>query len=277
MKWDFSGNYWTSLDDVLAPHGYDRHSAYLEFMRWCFYTDNRDDGNHLSEASEFGMILAADKVITEYPSGEKGPRPAKLPEPLGTSIIMLRPETGSTDNILEITFDGPDKTAGVEFIYQIEGGPYYEYFMTLDEFGDGYIEIPNFDAAYYVHMLTSMRKNANTAQDYSLWADTSSDPQGLAELDSGHLVRIHPNRPNPFTDRTAIEYALPNTSEVQIRILDASGRLVRDLFAGQQYAGNYEVTWNRRDDNGFDVGSGVYYALLTVDGQELARKMTVLD
>ncbi|MCK4412958.1 MAG: hypothetical protein KAY32_05395 [Candidatus Eisenbacteria sp.] len=276
QMWSFSGNFWTAINTVLAPYGYGSNSAYLEFMRWCFYTGSRDDGNHLSEAGDFGMVYNVDKVVSEFPSGEKGPRPLKLPEPLGTSVIIIRPETSSSDNILEITFDGPASTLAVEFIREAADGC-TEYFMTIDDNGDGYIEIPNFDTAIYVHMLTSMKRNAGSAQDFSFWAETSYDPQGLADLDSGRLVRIHPNRPNPFANRTAIEYALPNAANVQIRILDPTGRVVRHLYEGHQYAGDYEVTWNRQDDAGRGVGSGVYYALLTVAGQELARKMTVLD
>jgi hypothetical protein len=276
MRWLTQGSFWVASDTVLDPYGYTYESAYLEFKRWCYYTSSRDDGNHFEEGSTWNMSLAVDRAVSTFPSGEKHPRTERQPQPLGTSVCILV-SPGGPANILEVTFNGPAVTLGVDFIERLDSGSCIEYSMSLDANGDGTISIPNFDVCSNVTMLTSMKRSASGAQDYAFWADTTYDASGVAELDSGNLIRIHPNFPNPFSLTTAIAYSLDAASNVQVRIVDATGRAVRNLYEGPQRPGNYEVTWNREDDAGRTVASGVYYAILDVGGRELSRQMTVLN
>jgi len=54
---------------------------------------------------------------------------------------------------------------------------------------------------------------------------------------------------------------------VTLRIFSASGRLARTLVSIDALpAGRYWVRWDGRDDAGSLMGSGVYFARLTVAG-----------
>ena len=121
-------------------------------------------------------------------------------------------------------------------------------------------------------MLASMRRECNTAQDYAFSADTDQAGVGVEENAAG-LVRVWPGRPNPFVENTAVAYAMPGAGRVEITIMDASGRTVRNLFEGEQPAGRYEVMWNGRDDAGQAAGSGVYFARVRVNGQVETGKL----
>ena len=51
---------------------------------------------------------------------------------------------------------------------------------------------------------------------------------------------------------------------------------MRNVYSGALDRGHYQMQWDRRDDNGKQVASGVYYARVAVDGRALTSKVTVL-
>src|SRR5207247_2631383 len=61
---------------------------------------------------------------------------------------------------------------------------------------------------------------------------------------------VYPSRPNPFADRTVIQFDLPAKAPVRIEIFDAQGRFVRRLADGERPAGRWSVQWNRTDGTG---------------------------
>jgi hypothetical protein len=89
-------------------------------------------------------------------------------------------------------------------------------------------------------------------------------------LQSSDQARLDQNNPNPFNDQTQINYYLPaSVSKAQLRITDASGRLLKVLEL--QGAGEGQVNLNTND-----LPSGSYQYSLVVDGQLFATKQMVL-
>ncbi len=62
------------------------------------------------------------------------------------------------------------------------------------------------------------------------------------------------NHPNPFRDRTVIEFELVQDAKVELDIYDYLGRLVRTLKPGFLAAGRHSVPFVAKDLN-----SGVYF------------------
>ena len=90
-----------------------------------------------------------------------------------------------------------------------------------------------------------------------------------------------PNYPNPFNPETWIPYQLSKSSDVNITIYDARGRIVRRLALGHQPAGYYTgrsraAYWDGRNGLGEYVASGIYFYQLEADGVSLLRKMVIL-
>lgn len=78
---------------------------------------------------------------------------------------------------------------------------------------------------------------------------------------------LHSNAPNPFHPATAIGFDVATDARVTLRIFSASGRLARTLVSIDGLpAGRYRARWDGRDDAGRLMGSGVYFARLTVAG-----------
>ena len=86
------------------------------------------------------------------------------------------------------------------------------------------------------------------------------------------------NYPNPFNPSTTIDYSVPEgeVAEVALRIYDLRGRLIRSLVSGERSAGRYSVRWDGRDNEGREVGSGVYIYRIESGSFTSTRKMTIL-
>jgi hypothetical protein len=85
------------------------------------------------------------------------------------------------------------------------------------------------------------------------------------------------NRPNPFSCRTDICFNLPKPTAVVIQIFDTTGRAVRTIRPSTTRAGLNSVSWNRCDDAGRQVASGVYFYRVDAFGLAQMRKMVILD
>ena len=96
--------------------------------------------------------------------------------------------------------------------------------------------------------------------------------------DSGSSIRngIEQNTPNPFNPRTRIEYALAASGDVDLRVFDSTGRLVRTLAEGRREAGEHSVVWDGVDEQGSPLPSGVYYYQLSTEQGRESRKAVML-
>jgi len=66
------------------------------------------------------------------------------------------------------------------------------------------------------------------------------------------------NYPNPFNPSTTIRYEIPHQSRVEIRIYNILGQHVATLVNKEGEPGRYAVVYYAWNDNGAQVGSGVF-------------------
>ena len=86
-----------------------------------------------------------------------------------------------------------------------------------------------------------------------------------------NAVSLKGNFPNPFNPETSISYTLSHDSQVMLSVYDLSGRLVETLVEGQQYPGEFLVSWSAHS-----LPSGMYIARLMVDGESFTQKMMLM-
>ena len=92
-----------------------------------------------------------------------------------------------------------------------------------------------------------------------------------------HVLAVHCATPNPFGVNTALSYELPSPGDVDIRVFDVSGRLVRTLIDSEpRPAGLQTLVWNGRDDRGRKVASGVYFFRVNIGGESIERRTVLL-
>jgi hypothetical protein len=82
--------------------------------------------------------------------------------------------------------------------------------------------------------------------------------------------------PNPFNPVTTITYGAPAAARVRLAVYSVAGRLVRTLVDNQVTAGYSTVVWDGRDDDGVEVGSGVYFCRMEADGFADVAKMVLM-
>lgn len=89
-----------------------------------------------------------------------------------------------------------------------------------------------------------------------------------------------PNYPNPFNPETWIPFVLADMVEVEIRIYDINGHLVRKLERGTLKAGyyirpGYATYWDGRSESGELATSGVYFYSIRAGKFTESRKMII--
>jgi hypothetical protein len=81
--------------------------------------------------------------------------------------------------------------------------------------------------------------------------------------------------PNPFTASARINWQMKQVGTAELKVYDASGRVVRTLASGPCPAGSYTTVWNGADNAGRKLAHGIYFVRLATPGQTVKVK-TVL-
>ncbi|MEW5767420.1 MAG: FlgD immunoglobulin-like domain containing protein [bacterium] len=94
-------------------------------------------------------------------------------------------------------------------------------------------------------------------------------------------TRLGQNYPNPLNPETWIPFELAQEAEVNIRIYNLSGELIRTLKLGKLGSGSYtskgvSAYWDGKDSDGSEVASGIYLYQLIAGSSVETRKMVVL-
>jgi hypothetical protein len=84
------------------------------------------------------------------------------------------------------------------------------------------------------------------------------------------------NYPNPFNPETIIQYSILQESKVVLKIYNIKGQKIKVLVNNELDKGNHSIIWNGEDDSGHNVGSGIYFYKLNVNGKTEAVKKCLL-
>jgi hypothetical protein len=104
---------------------------------------------------------------------------------------------------------------------------------------------------------------------------TSDVPRENSLLDSFGIS------PNPTPDVAWVRFALPTSAGgrarygVEARVFDISGRLVRELYAGEMDGGEHVLYWDGTAPGGATMGPGVFFLRVGVNGS-LQRSVKIV-
>lgn len=166
-----------------------------------------------------------------------------------------------------------------------------------------WINIPDFWQVKLTDRVTGTYVNMNTESSYSfrvvsqqkrpvstnltppeMYAKASSlSPRFMINIDHdplsvsneyelyGDTFELDQNYPNPFNPTTTISYTLNETGPVRLQVFDLMGKKVAELVNMTKSAGRYSESWDATH-----MSSGIYIYRLTLAGQTLTRKMTLI-
>ncbi len=110
--------------------------------------------------------------------------------------------------------------------------------------------------------------------DLEVYYDASVT-KGVAEVSEAEEIPteifLAQNYPNPFNPSTAIEYGLPQSSRVTLKVFNVAGQLVATLFDGYQDAGRHEVIFNAAR-----LSSGTYFTVLQAGSFKQVRRIVLM-
>jgi hypothetical protein len=95
-------------------------------------------------------------------------------------------------------------------------------------------------------------------------------------------VVLNQNFPNPFNPMTMITFGVPQGENeaaprsVSMMLYDTRGRLVRLLLQRELVPGYYSISWDGKDEAGSTSPSGVFFYVLSVDGEALLPRKMIL-
>ena len=85
-----------------------------------------------------------------------------------------------------------------------------------------------------------------------------------------------PAYPNPFNSSVNIPFAVPYQTNSKIIIFNVIGQKVNEILIEHFGTGKHTINWNGRNELGHDVGSGIYFAQLDIDGARDFQKLVYL-
>jgi len=167
--------------------------------------------------------------------------------------------------------------------------------MPRDIDGDGKVEVilpyqsvtdsvtsswQHFDVNTQLFVEDSSKKVTNVKK----WIFRSLEADVVGSVGNKNLTVIMPddyqlnqNFPNPFNPTTTINFVLPLSKQVTLRIFDMLGKEVTTLANNEEFTkGSHNIAWNGKDKNGKTVSSGAYIAKMTAGNIEKNIKMMML-
>ncbi len=82
--------------------------------------------------------------------------------------------------------------------------------------------------------------------------------------------------PNPASNNVVVNYSVAQPAKVKIQVFDIMGRITRTLIDNHVEKGIHHLIWNRRDNLGHQISSGIYFIRLETDKIKRTEKVLIL-
>ncbi|MCK4408620.1 MAG: T9SS type A sorting domain-containing protein, partial [Candidatus Eisenbacteria sp.] len=299
-----------NYDDFDGPGNAPISCVTYEFDEWSFMWQNDDQGHNYHYDKRFTGEGSVEGELFDWSSGEFRRLLVAIyvPPMVGNDNhpgtykggLTCRADVGA-DEVVYDSFDieihlsravGHEPTLASEFGGYPDGGGARLYWGRFDEIGlTGAINLYREDdvTGLYTRINSTPLGASSDFLDTEIEAGTEYNYKlGIGYQDSEFFIgpvavggapkshHLSQNAPNPFRNGTSISYQLPSLTHVSLRVYDVSGRLVRILKEGEEPAGFYTAMWDRKDERGREVASGVYFYRYVTPLFEETRKMVVL-
>ncbi len=100
---------------------------------------------------------------------------------------------------------------------------------------------------------------------------TTTDIDDRGDDEIAHTFELNQNYPNPFNPSTTIQYSIPSSQKVALKVYNMLGREVATLVNKKQSAGKHSVQFDAKD-----LSSGVYFYRINTENRQKVRKMLLV-
>ncbi len=202
----------------------------------------------------------------------------------GTTVVPSEPiSAGSTGSALRLSYEHANDGSREDNAASIVNNQSENFERALIKFrmdpGSAPYEVDNGElfqtvvdggvATCYVRVASP----SHSVTVVNIGPDQSSAVDGVP----GRLSLVRPAWPNPAVEDVSISFSLGLPCPVSVDLFDVSGRHVRSLGSGNlERAGQHDVSWDLRDEQGKRVPSGVYFWRVSTGDASLLQKLVVL-
>ncbi len=109
--------------------------------------------------------------------------------------------------------------------------------------------------------------------NFNLDIVTSVEPPNEAIPEDFYILQ---NYPNPFNPKTTIQFNIPFHVQTTLKIYSLSGKFIKTLVSTELPGGRHTVIWNSTNENGMNVGSGIYFYIINAGNFRAVKKMLIL-
>ncbi len=102
--------------------------------------------------------------------------------------------------------------------------------------------------------------------DFGLISNVENDNRAIPQT-----AFLYQNYPNPFNPITAIEFSLPKSEFVELKVYNILGKEVATLVSNKLNQGNHTYTFD-----GSNLASGIYYYQLMAGDFREVKKMILI-
>ncbi len=192
-------------------------------------------------------------------------------------------------------------TVDLETDLEVEFGDHFYVYLSLSQGGHPYDRTSDVPVLLGGSSRTIVESAAQPGESFykenEIWKDLYEydDPSGfqhsgnfcIKAIALGEAMNIskHNNNtsgsilsqniPNPFSSQTNIGFILPGEMHVSLKIYDLTGRLIKTLAEGHEFAGEHQVKWDATDDSGDSVAEGIYIYVLHAGNKSYSNRMMV--
>jgi hypothetical protein len=116
-------------------------------------------------------------------------------------------------------------------------------------------------------------KAQSTSEHALLLGWLTDGPTGVKEQSSvvPAIFELAQNYPNPFNPTTTINYSVPKSGNVSLKVYNLLGQEVATLFAGVQQSGSHTAVFD-----GSRFASGVYFYRLEAGASSITKKLVLM-
>ncbi len=255
------------------------------FASILFGGDWADMNNDGQKELYFGSSTPADVIKLDYEGGGKMNMAnwkssiyyAGAPDVY--SAISYRDSMGVMDTVNTVNQPFVSKLFGENMDFNGDGKP--DILIPYQGIADSTtLTWKHFDSGSSAFVTDSSRKIRNPKQWYARILEESG-PTGIKATDLTFVTpvdyKLEQNYPNPFNPSTTINFYLPISKKISLKVYDMTGREVKTLIDGSEYSkGNHQVVWDATNNFGSKVASGNYIYQLKFGNFTKSMKMTLL-
>lgn len=134
-------------------------------------------------------------------------------------------------------------------------------------------ELSDYGSYYYWLQINNLDGSVGYHGPIKLVYGAPTDPELPPVVQQTELKRIYPN---PFNPNTNIAYYLAKGANVNLKIYNHRGQMVRSFNEGYKEAGDYRLNWNGKDDKGMALSTGVYFFRLEAGKKVFIQKAVLM-